>query len=690
MKIKAIFFQNILLILSIVIIVFFLPRETKFKYQYQEGKPWKYDLLTAPFDFPIYKTPEELQQEKDSVLKDFMPYFSWMEDVPEMKKQMFNAHFRDGYGMNIPIEYFNYVNTQLDKIYAAGIITDDKYEELVNDGVKSIMVFSNNNKSKEYPLSKIYTEKTAYAQLVDKAPAPLDKFILSNLNLSNYLSENLEFDAETTAEVKEQMVSTISQSSDLIQTGEKIVDRGEVVNPQIYKVLRSLQLSFEKRTTTNAEKNLILLGQILLVSCLLVLFLVYLVLFRPEITSKKRSVFFLFLMITGFSLFPAMGLTLKYAYVIPFTILPIIIRTFFDSRTALMAYTVVILINALSVPFSFEFILIQFVAGIVSVYSLKDLTQRSQIFACAIFIFIAYSFIYFSYTLTLEGIWSKISGYTFIYFFINALLVLFTYPLIYLFEKVFGFISSVTLVELSNINNSILRKLSEVAPGTFHHSLQVSNLATEAASKIGANVQLVRTGALYHDIGKIKNPVYFTENQAKGVNPHDGLPFEESAQIIVRHVTDGIKLAEKMRLPQQVVDFIVTHHGKGKARYFYNFFKNQYPDQEVNEELFTYPGPNPFSKETALMMMADSVEAASRSLPVYNDESISELVNRIIDGQMEEGLLKNAPLSFKEIELVKQIFIQKLKTIYHTRISYPKLEKNQDMDISRLETSNAE
>jgi putative nucleotidyltransferase with HDIG domain len=261
----------------------------------------------------------------------------------------------------------------------------------------------------------------------------------------------------------------------------------------------------------------------------------------------------------------------------------------------------------------------------------------------------------------------------FFYFLINALLVLFTYPLIYLFEKTFGFISGVTLVELSNINQPILRKLSETAPGTFHHSLQVSNLAADAAAGIGANVQLVRTGAIYHDIGKMENPIYFTENQTQGVNPHNGLPYEKSAEIIIKHVSDGLQIASKIGLPQQIVDFIATHHGKGKAKYFYHSFKNQYPDKPVNEEKFTYPGPNPFTKETAILMMADAVEAASRSLPKYTDESISLLVNRIIDSRLEEGLLKNAPLTFKDVETIKEIFISKLKTIYHTRVSYPDL-----------------
>ena len=677
MKYKSILTQLILLACSIFILVFFLPREAKFKYEFQEGKPWKYDLLTASSDFPIYKTDEEYNQEKDSVLKTLQPYYKWNKEIAETQKQLFRTQFNGISTTTISNEYLNYVNNRMDKIYDEGIISQDKYEELIQNGIKAIRIISA-YESKEYPIQKLYTIKTAYESIFSEIPASLEKGVLLSLGIQVYLKENLEFDAEKTEELKEQLINSVSNSSGMVQAEQRIINRGEIVDSDTYRILKSMQINFENRTASNTEKNMIFLGQILLITCLMGLFLVYMLLFRPKIYAKKKSVFFLILMITGFSLFSGIGFSVNFIYIVPFSILAIIIRIFFDSRTALMAFAVTIFINSLSVSFPYEFILVQFVAGLISVYSLRELTQRSQIFGCAVLIFIAYSFTYICYNLTLEGLWSKINGYTFVYFLINALAVLFAYPLIYLLEKTFGFISSVTLVELSNINNPILRKLSEVAPGTFQHSLQVSNLATEAASKIGANVQLVRTGALYHDIGKISNPVFFTENQAKGINPHDGLPFEKSAEIIIRHVADGLRIAEKIRLPQQVKDFISTHHGKGKTRYFYNSFKNQYPDQPVNEDLFTYPGPNPFSKETALMMMADSVEAASRSLPEYNDETIAELVNRIINGQMNEGLLKNAPLSFKEIELVKEIFIQKLKTIYHTRISYPTLNKEQE------------
>jgi hypothetical protein len=359
---------------------------------------------------------------------------------------------------------------------------------------------------------------------------------------------------------------------------------------------------------------------------------------------------------------------------LPFAIVPIVVRTFFDSRTALFTHLIIVLICSLMVPFPHEFLLLQTIAGMVVTFSLRNLSERSQLIRCAFFIFLSYAICYMSLTLFQEANLNKINWMMMLYFGINFILVMFTYVLVYMLEKTFGYVSDITLVELSNINNPILKKLSETCPGTFQHSLQVSILASEAAAKIGANAQLVRTGALYHDIGKMSNPVFFTENQSS-VNPHNQLSFDQSAQIIISHVTEGVKIAEKALLPKAVISFIRTHHGRGKAKYFYNSFKNQYPDKPINDELFTYPGPNPFSKETAVLMMADSVEAASRSLKEHTEESISALVNKIIDGQIADGLLKSAPLTFKDVETVKSVFVDKLKTMFHTRISYPDLKK---------------
>ena len=361
-------------------------------------------------------------------------------------------------------------------------------------------------------------------------------------------------------------------------------------------------------------------------------------------------------------------------YMLPVAILPIAVRVFMDSRTAFMAHMTTILICSVVLRYPYDFLLLQVIGGLAAIHSLRDLSQRSQLFRTAFIITLCYCLTYFSYELITENDLTKLNVPMYFNFLINGVLLLFTYPFLFVLEKMFGFTSNVTLVELSNINHPLLRQLSEVAPGTFQHTMQVANLAAEAANKIGAKSQLVRTGALYHDIGKMANPAFFTENQSS-VNPHESLAFDQSAQIIINHVNDGVKIAEKANLPKAIIYFIRTHHGRGKAKFFYNSFKNKYPDREIDEELFTYPGPNPFTKETAILMMADSVEAASRSLKEHTEESISALVNKIIDSQIADGLLKNAPLTFKDVEAIKTIFTDKLKTMFHTRVSYPDLKK---------------
>ena len=361
-------------------------------------------------------------------------------------------------------------------------------------------------------------------------------------------------------------------------------------------------------------------------------------------------------------------------YILPYAMLPIIIRVFLDSRTAFLTHVITILICSITLRYPNEFILTQIAAGLVAIFSLRELSQRSQLFRTALLVILTYAAIYFAFELISENDLSKLNVSMYIYFIINGVLLLFAYPLLFLLEKTFGFTSNVTLVELSNINNDLLRRMSETVPGTFQHSMQVANLAAEAAIRIGAKSQLVRTGALYHDIGKMENPAFFTENQS-GVNPHKNLSYEQSAQVVISHVTDGLKLADKHNLPKVIKDFISTHHGRGKTKFFYISWKNEHPGEEPNEEVFTYPGPNPFSKETAILMMADSVEAASRSLPEYTEESISNLVDKIIDSQVQEGYFKECPITFKDIATIKAVFKEKLKTIYHTRISYPELKK---------------
>jgi putative nucleotidyltransferase with HDIG domain len=479
-----------------------------------------------------------------------------------------------------------------------------------------------------------------------------------------------------TEKVKEELLKAVPIANGMVQAGERIVDRGEIIDNHTYNVLRSLKIVHESKSGGSQRQNIIIAGQFIYVFIIMLCFGLYLFSFRRKLLASRRDVFFLLICILAPSLFAELCIdqNLFNIYIIPFGIVPIVIRTFFDSRTAFFTHLMVALICSLMAPFPFEFLTLQIIAGMAAIFSLKELSQRSQLISSAFFIFLAYTISYLSITVYQEADFGKINWNMLLYFGFNFILLMFTYVLVYFLEKTFGYISSITLVELSNINTPTLKKLSETAPGTFQHSLQVSILASAAATKIGANVQLVRTGAMYHDIGKMVNPAFFTENQ-NSVNPHNQLPFEESAQIIIGHVTEGVKIAEKAMLPGAIIDFIRTHHGTGKVKYFYNSFKNKYPDKPIDESLFTYPGPNPFTQETAIVMMADVVEATSRSLKEHTEEGISSLVNKLIDSLLEDGLLKNAPLTFRDVEEIKQVFIDKLKIMYHTRISYPELKK---------------
>jgi putative nucleotidyltransferase with HDIG domain len=474
----------------------------------------------------------------------------------------------------------------------------------------------------------------------------------------------------------QELLSTVSPAKGVVQNGQKIVDRGEIIDQQTYDILNSLRHAWEKRSDTVQEIHLTFIGQTLLVSVLILCFMIFLELFRKEYYQRKRSVLLLFALIVFFPVILSIMVeeNLSNVYVVPLAMIPIIIGIFLDSRTAFMAHTTIILICSIFLRYPHQFIILQMAAGMTAIYSLRELSQRSQLLRTALIVVISYAILYFAFELIQEDDLTKLNTRMYIYFVINGILLLFVYPLLFILEKTFGFTSNVTLVELSNINNKLLRQMSEVVPGTFQHSLQMANLAAEAANKIGANSQLVRTGALYHDIGKMVNPAFFTENQTN-VNPHKNLSYEQSAQVIINHITDGIKLAEKHQLPKVIKDFIRTHHGKGVAKYFYISYKNDHPDEEIDIEKFSYPGPNPFTKEQAILMMADAVEAASRSLSEYTEESIGTLIEKIIDGQVSEGYFKECPITFKDIATVKALFKEKLKTVYHTRITYPELKK---------------
>ncbi|WP_277639485.1 HD family phosphohydrolase [Bacteroides graminisolvens] len=662
---------------TVALIVYFLPREGKFSYQFDLNKPWKYGQLMATFDFPIYKDEAVVKKEQDSLLASFQPYYRLNKTVEKDAVRKLKENYKKHLNQIIPsVGYLHHLEKTLKEIYAKGIASTEDIGQIKKDSVTFIMVVEDKLANQQLA-DNVYSVKEAYEYLLSADTIHYKKEILRRGSLNEYVLPNLTYDSEKTEAAKKELLDNYSWANGVVQSGQKIIDRGEIIDQRTYNILESLKKESIKRSESIGQKQLILGGQILFIGILMLCFMLYMELFRKDYYERKGSMPLLFSLIMFYCIVTALMISnnLFSIYIIPYAMLPIITRIFLDSRTAFITHVITILACSITLRYPHEFILLQLTAGLVAIYSLRELSQRSQLFRTAILVIITYIVLYFSFELITENDLSKLNRSMYIYFVINGILLLFTYPLLFLLEKIFSFTSNVTLVELSNINNNLLRQLSETVPGTFQHSLQVANLAAEAAIRIGAKSQLVRTGALYHDIGKMENPVFFTENQSGGINPHEKLSYEQSAQIVISHVTDGVKLAEKHNLPKVIKDFITTHHGKGKTKFFYISWKNEHPDEEPDEELFTYPGPNPFTRETAILMMADGVEAASRSLPEYTEESIGNLVEKIIDSQVEEGYFKECPITFKDIAIIKGVFKEKLKTIYHTRISYPELKK---------------
>ena len=673
---KNLIYKSLIFIATVSVIVYFLPNEGKFNYQFDINKPWKYGLLQASFDFPIYKNDIQVQKEQDSILADYQPYFQIDKEAEKNVLSKLREDYNKTLRHSLPgTDYVRYIERTLKALYEDGIIAGNDLKRMEEDSIIAIRLVDKNVATSRF-IDQLYTVKEAYEYLLNADTTHYKKKILQQCNLNDYITPNLVYDEEKSEAAQKDLLSNISWANGFVLNGQKIIDRGEIVDEQTYNILESLRKEWEKRSDSVQEKRLTLARQILYVGIFLFCFMAYLELFRADYYERKGTLTLLFALIVFFPVLSSIMVeqNLSSIYVVPFAMIPIIVRVFLDSRTAFMAHVTIILLCSITLRFPHEFILLQVVAGMVAIYSLRELSQRSQLLRTALVVFISYALLYFAFELIHEDDLTKLNTRMYIYFMINGILLLFAYPLLFLLEKIFGFTSDVTLVELSNINNSLLREMSEVAPGTFQHSLQMANLAAAAANKIGGKSQLVRTGALYHDIGKMVNPAFFTETQS-GVNPHKSLSYEQSAQVIISHITDGLKLAEKHNLPKVIKDFISTHHGRGLTKYFYISYKNEHPDEEVDQEKFRYPGPNPFTKEQAVLMMADSVEAASRSLPEYTEESISTLVDKIIDTQVSEGYFKECPITFKDIATVKALFKEKLKTMYHTRISYPELRK---------------
>jgi len=670
-----------LLIISIVILVLIFPKEGQFKYEFQKGKPWMHEDLIAPFDFAILKSDAELESEKQQVLDALKPYFNYEESIlPEqldLAEDLFNESWESKYGndrifLQQRIENQAIAERILTDVYKQGIIEINPAIEDEDPDYEITLL--KNNVASEVELQSVLTLQSAHNTITEMLSQQdsIDQVLISNILLS-VLKHNIIYDEIKTIDEQESQLSNISLTMGLVQEGERIVSEGELITESKFMILSSLKKNYESQLTSTEAYYSILGGQIILISIALLVLYFFLMFFHKDITGQTKKLVLVLSIIISMVLITSLVVKfdVNYLFLIPVCIVPILIRALFDARLALYIHLITIIITAYLVPNSFSFVFIQLIAGIVAIMSMVNLERRSQFFITSIWIFLSYSLVYIGMTLIQEGDINTLRFYDFMYLAIGSVLTLFAFPLIFVFEKVFGIITDVTLIELSNTNNKLLRELATKAPGTFQHSMQVANLAESAIYEIGGNALLVRTGAMYHDIGKMDMPMYFIENQSTGLNPHDELTFEESARIIISHVIKGVEMAKKHNLPEDIIDFIRTHHGNRKVEYFYIMQQREDPDEKIDDSLYTYPGPIPFSKETAVLMMADSVEAASRSLNKPDEEKINSLVEGIINKQVETGQFINSDITLRDITRVKKILKKKLVNILHVRIAYP-------------------
>ena len=672
-------YKGILFCIAVAAIVCIFPKQGKFKYEFQnlKGKPWLHEDLIAPFDFAIKKSTEELQKEKSEIISNSKPYFKFEQGISSAKKAQLKSELEarwDGKKNKSQKENtLAFARTILDSIYGKGIIEPNAITE--NKSADFSIYLIENNVAEEHELCDFHTITSAYAyveQQLVKNPGIDPKFILPIVE--NCIAHTIFYDKATSDKILKQAIDDISPSRDIILKEQSIISKGEIIDAKKFQILESLKSEYEGQSGSSSDCLFILLGQIIIVSSCLFVLIAFLGFFRKDIFLDNAKITFILILIILQVLMAhfSAGSQSFNIYLLPFCVLPIIIRAFYDTRIALFVHLVTVLIVSFIAPDRFEFTFIQLLGGMVAIFSIVNMRNRSQIFISSGLIFLTYSIAYVGITIIQEGGSDAITWQDFAGFGISALLTLFSYPLIFVFEKLFGFISDVSLLELSDTNGKLLRELASRAPGTFQHSLQVANLAEEAIYAIGGNTLLVRTGALYHDIGKMEMPMYFIENQANGMNPHDEMSFDESAAIIISHVIKGIEIAKRNNLPEQIIDFIRTHHGTSITAYFYRSFQNAFPEEKIDESKFHYPGPIPFSKETAVLMMADSVEAASRSLKKYDYESIDQLVENIITTQIEQNQFMNSDITFKDINRLKKIFKKKLMNVYHVRVEYPR------------------
>jgi putative nucleotidyltransferase with HDIG domain len=665
-------FKLLIFVCTIVLVVFLFPREAKFKYEFQKNSAWAHQDLNAPFDFAILKSPQEIEQEKQQLQQSHLLYFVRNTDAEKTAISLFIDKLTSRKPTNVEA-YKNIGIKLLDQVYNIGVYQPSTKLKDINSN-HPVLLLNEKNIGEELELSDLLSTTAAKDFIKNELTALNFNDTLLSSVLLDAVTENLTFDENLTNDHLTSELNNISSTRGGVLNGQKIISTGELINEDKFLILQSLKNEYENKIGGTDQFSLILFGQLIIVSVLFYSLFIFLKNVSTEVFHDNKNIAFIMLIMLGFLALTLLVLKFSNAsvYLVPFCSIPILFRTFFGNRIALFVFVITTFIISFVVPNSFEFILIEIIAGIATLYTILNVNKRSELFFTALIIFISFSAIYIGFSFIHEGNLAKVNWSNLKWFGISAGLTLFTYPLIYLFEKMFGYISDVTLLELSDTNNKLLRELNLKAPGTFQHSLQVANLAEEAIREIGGNSLLVRTGALYHDIGKMINPAYFIENQSSGINPHDDLNYEESASIIINHVLLGIELAKKHQLPEQLIDFIRTHHGTTKTQYFLRMFAIDNPELNIEDDIFQYPGPIPFSKETAVLMMADGVEAASRSLKVYSLETITELVNSIIDSQVNENQFINTDITFKHITVVKRLFIKKLTNIYHVRVEYPK------------------
>jgi putative nucleotidyltransferase with HDIG domain len=672
-------FKYILMAIAIIAIASILPKQPRFKYEFEKGIVWMHEDLISPYNYSIRKTNQEIKSDKENIAKSILPAYTLEEKVLETQLSEYQADFEAKWHSaellddDTKEKTFEFGFNLLHEVYRKGIIGLNKNFQKNNDNSNYLILLLKNNVRTEVSTATLLTVTSAYSLVSEKVVAnnKVKTEILINI-LKDRITPNIILDERLTESLEKQAIENVSSTRGMVQKGEVIIENGSTVNEEVYQKLESLKTAYEENAKVTGDRSIVLLGQFLLSGLVISLLMVFLFLFRKDIFHDIRQISLILLVFTSmlFILSWAIKMKLPSLYYIPYCIVPIIIRILFDTRLAMNIHLLVVLIASFFVSNSFEFAFLQITAGMAAIYSIKNLVRREQFLISALLILLNYLIAYLGVSLLREGSFASLEWMNFLPFVFSVLLSLLAYPLIYLFEKMFGITSDITLMELTNTNSTLLRELAFKVPGTFQHSLQVANLAEAAIFKIGGNALLVRAGALYHDIGKMDNPQFFIENQNKGMNPHDKLPYEESAQIIIRHVVNGVELARRHNLPEVIIDFIRTHHGNTKVDYFYQSFLKNFPEKIVDENTFRYPGPIPFTKETAVLMLADSVEAASRSLKEPNAENINNLVERIIDYKLEQNQLNDSNITLKEIETIKLIFKTMLMGIYHVRIDY--------------------